>query len=171
MRAGMLQGDGQSLRTIIAAAYSTPDGRLEGPEDLLRVRYDFCVLLPDGMSGDWELLRRMLEHSMKLKVRREKREPVEAFVLKRAGAPPQPASPGRPMWLLAGSIENRLKRMVLDETGLDSEYALFPLPDTAEEIGAALRERLHVELVPERRPREVLVVESITLPAFRTVSR
>jgi thiol-disulfide isomerase/thioredoxin len=168
---GALQGDGLTLKAIIAAAYSTPEARLEGPVDLLRLRYDFCVLLPAGVTGEWDLLRTLLEKSLALKLRREKRETVDALVLKQAGTPPRTVSLGRPMWLLADLVERKLGRMIIDETGLEGNYEFFPLPGSLNEISAMLRERLHLELVPARRPREVLVVESLTLPTYRTVNR
>lgn len=81
---GKLEGDNIFLRTIIAQAYSTGERHLEGFEHLMTTRYDFCVLLPDGLTGERELLREMLERSFKLKVRHEARE-MDAMVLKLAG--------------------------------------------------------------------------------------
>ena len=163
---GKLQGDNIRLGTIIAYAYSIGERHLEGPEHLLGTRYDFCVLLPGGATGDTELLREMLERSFKLKIRREPRE-MDAMVLKLRGAKP-PESPGqRPMSLLVGSLELRLNRMVVDETGLQGRYKAFGIPEKEEELRQSLLSQLGIEMIPEKRPVDMLVVDSLELPVFR----
>lgn len=44
---------------------------LEGAGDLPGLRYDFCVRLPEGVSGGRDMLRDMLERTLRLKMHRE----------------------------------------------------------------------------------------------------
>lgn len=163
---GKLQGDNISLRTIIAYAYSVGERHLEGPAYLLGTRYDFCVLLPGGVTGDTELLQEMLERSFKLKIRREPRE-MDAMVLRLRGAKP-PESPGqRPMSLLVGSLESRLNRMVVDETGLQGRYKVFEISEKEEDLRQSLLSQLGIEMSREKRPIDMLIVDSLELPVFR----
>lgn len=162
---GRLEGNNLNLKTILAYAYSVGERRLEGPAIPLGMRYDFCVLLPDGVTGDRDLLREMLERSFKLKTRREPRE-MDAAVLKLPGArPPQSAGAGQ-MSVLASMLESRLDRIVLNETGLES-YKYFKLPEKNEDLPESLRSNLGVELSFERRAVEMLIVDSLELPMFR----
>jgi len=162
---GRLEGNGILLKSILAYAYSVGERRVEGPAIPLNTRYDFCVSLPDGVAGDRELLREMLERSFKLKLRREPRD-MDAVVLKLpAGKPPESAGVGQ-MAVLASMLESRLNRIAVNETGLES-YRLFELPKNNEDLPATLRSHLGIELSIEHRPVEMLIVDSLELPAFR----
>ncbi len=163
---GKLQGDNIFLRTIIAQAYSTGERHLEGFEHLMTTRYDFCVLLPNGLSGERDLLREMLERSFKLKVRHESRA-MDALVLRLSGPKPQEYPGGYPMTNLVGSLEYRLNRMVVNETGFTGSLKGPDFPDKPEDLPAALKSRLGMELIPERRAVDMLVIESLELPTFR----
>ncbi len=163
---GRLEGDNIFLRTIIAQAYSTGERHLEGFEHLMTTRYDFCVLLPDGLAGERDLLREMLERSFKLKVRHEARE-MDALVLRLTGPPPQERPGGFPMTNLVGSLEYRLNRMVVNETGYTGSVKGPDFPDKSEDLPAALKSQLGMELIPERRAVDMLVIESLELPTFR----
>jgi peroxiredoxin len=163
---GKLEGDNLFLKTILAWAFSVGERHLEGPEALLNTRYDVCVLLPAGLTGDRELLRDMLERSFRLKVRREQRE-MDAVVLKLAGERPPSVSDGRPLSILISSLEFRLKRMVSNETGMDGRFEFFELPEKTEDLAAVLRTHLGIEMSFARRPVEMLVIESMELPTFR----
>lgn len=163
---GKLQGESIALRTILAYAYSIGERRLRGPDDLLDTRYDFCVLLPDGAAGDTELLREMLERSFRLKLRREARE-MDAAVLRLRGPTPPDSRGAQPIAVLVSLLESRLNRVVLNETGLDGRYKHFEFPQNTEDLAGALRAQMGIELSFERRPVEMLVVESMDLPAFR----
>ncbi|SPE35402.1 exported hypothetical protein [Candidatus Sulfopaludibacter sp. SbA6] len=162
---GTMQGDNLPLKTIIAYAYSVSQTRLEGPDYLLRMHYDFCVQLPAGITGDVEILRDMLQRALKLKIRREPRE-ENALVLKLAGAKPQEFSAGLPMPVLVGILEGRMKHPVVDETSLGGRYR-FDFPDNHEDLLNSLRQQLHLELSPEKRPIDTLIVESLELPSYR----
>ncbi len=161
---GALEGENLTLKTIVAYAYSVSERRLIGPADLLAMRYDFCVLLPRGASGDVDILRGMLERTLKLKIRREARE-MDVFVLKLAGAKPR-ESTGLPLNVVAGITEGRLNGMVVDETGLSGRYR-FESPENPEDFPMALREQLGLEYSPAKRSVEMLIVESLELPAYR----
>ena len=163
---GRLQGDNIFLRTMIAQAYSTGERHLEGFEALMTTRYDFCVLLPGGLTGERDLLREMLERSFKLKVRHEARE-MDALVLRLTGPPPQERPGGYPMTNLVGSLEYRLNRMVVNETGFTGSVKGPDFPEKPEELPAALKSQLGMELVPARRAVDMLVIESLELPTFR----
>jgi hypothetical protein len=163
--AGRLEGNGQLLKTILAYAYSVGERRVEGPAIPLGTRYDFCVLLPEGVAGDRDLLREMLERSFKLKIRREPRE-MDAAVLKLRGAQPRESAGVGRMSILASMLESRLNRIVVNETGLES-YKYFKFPEKNEDLSESLRSNLGVELSFERRPVEMLIVDSLELPTFR----
>jgi hypothetical protein len=163
---GKIQGENIPFKLIAAYAYSTGIGHIVGPETLLNVRYDFCVLLPGDTSGDTDLLREMLERSFKLKVRREMRE-ADAAVLKLTGPKPAEFAGGRPMSTLLGTLESRFDGFVVNETGMDGRYKFFDIPRSAEDIRKALRSELGIEVAFERRPVEMLIIDSMDLPAYR----
>ena len=162
---GALEGENLSLKTIISYAYSISERRLEGPDDLLSMRYDFCVLLPEAVSGDGDVLRDMLERTLRLKIRRAARQ-MDVFVLKLGGAKPRESPGAWPMNVLVSILEGRLKGMVVDETGLDGRYK-FESPENPNDLAKSLREQLGLEFSPEKRPVEILFVDSLELPAYR----
>lgn len=161
------QGYGVQLKTLLSYAYSIPGTRLEGTWDLLDTRYDFCVLLPPGMTGEAMLLRDALERSFKLRMRRERRE-VDALVLRSInpklrelkGLQIGPTVKG-----FAGNLEWRLKRYVVDETGLEGFYEIDQ-PAEGDDIELFVR-RLGFQLIPSKRTIEIMVLESLELPSFR----
>jgi thiol-disulfide isomerase/thioredoxin len=162
---GALEGENLRLKTIISYAYSISERRLEGPDYLLGARYDFCVLLPADMTGDVDILRAMLERTLKLRLRREARQ-MEVFVLKLGGAKPQESPGALPMNVLVSILEGRLKGMVVDESGLNGRYK-FHSPEHPDDLAKSLREQLGLELSPEQRPVEMLIVDSLELPTYR----
>jgi thiol-disulfide isomerase/thioredoxin len=163
---GTLEGENIPLKTIIAHAYSTFDTRVEGPEDLLATRYDFCVLLPRGVQGEVSILRETLERTFQLKVRQDTRE-VDALVLKVVDPKlPKAQRRGYTMRDLARSLEWRLKRFIVDETSLGGEYDI-EFPQNRDALEKFVREQLGLELSPARRSIQMLVVESLEAPSFR----
>jgi thiol-disulfide isomerase/thioredoxin len=161
--AGKMEGTNIVLKTILAYAYSVGERRIEGAEVPLKTRYDFCVLLPDGIKGDRELLREMLERSFQLKIRHEFRE-VDALVMT-SSKPPVSTGAGQTS-VLESILEARFNRVVFNETGLES-YPWFELPAKNEDLADALRRRLGMELSFQHRTVEFVVVESLQLPTFR----
>lgn len=166
---GMLEGQNLPLRTIVAHAYALPSmtegTRLEGPGDILSTRYDFCVLLPRGMEGDLSLLREMLGRAIHLNLRREKRT-VDAFVLMAGNAKLMSSDEGYTMSHLAGTLEYRLKRFVVDETGLVGHYR-FDYPRRNEDLEPFVRDHLGLAFESARREVEIVFIDSIELPAYR----
>lgn len=160
--AGRLEGTNTFLRTLLAFAYSVGERLIEGPEIPLATRYDFCVLLPEGGTGDLDLLRGMLERAFRLKVRREAK-PMDVVVMKSAG--PAPDGPDR-LSTLARVLEARFRQPVVNDTGRDT-YRHFQLPEKEEDLAEAFRSRVGIELVRERRDVEKLVIDSIELPTYR----
>jgi thiol-disulfide isomerase/thioredoxin len=159
--AGKLEANNIPVKALLSYAWRVGERLIDGPEALLAARYDFCVLLPNGRTGDVALLRDMLERSFRLKIRREARV-MEAVIMKAAAplsGPDNIASLGR-------VLEFRLKRPVIDETGSES-YRHFQLPENPDELEDALKTRLGITLSYETRPVERLVVESMELPAYR----
>lgn len=63
---------------------------------------------------------------------------------------------------LVSVLENHLKPLVVDETGLREQYdyELRWDPSAPDALRRALREQLDLELTPAQRPVEMLMVES-----------
>jgi hypothetical protein len=163
LNSGYVQGEGLTLRTILTYAFSTYGTRLESSSDLLDTRYDFCVSLLQGGNDEPLLLREALQRAFKLKVHWEKRD-VDALVL----TAPNPKmselkSLGPSMFTFVGALEWRLKRVVVDETGLRGYYRFEQLPD-GERIEQFLKDNLGLQLSPAKRTVEMLVVDSLELP-------
>jgi len=160
---GYVQGEGLPLRTILTYAFSTYATRLESSSDLLDTRYDFCVSLPKGGNDEPLLLREALQRAFKLKFHWDKRE-VGALVL----TAPDPKIPelkslGPTMFMFVGSLEWRLKRFVVDETGLRGYYR-FEQPPDGQDIGQFLKDHLGLQLSPAKRTIDILVVDSLEIP-------
>ncbi len=71
--------------------------------------------------------------------------------------------------LLSNTLENLLDRPVIDETGLTGRFDIFVSWDEPDEghpdregLKKALTEQLGIELVPDKRPLERLVVQDGT---------
>jgi thiol-disulfide isomerase/thioredoxin len=159
-----VEGQGIQLKTILAYAYETYETRLEGTSELLNTRYDFLASLPTGMTGEPQILRDALERSFKLKIRRDAKE-VDALVLKAANPKLKDLkSIGPTVDRLAGSLERRLKRYVVNETGLRGYY-FIEQPSDDKDLEPYVRS-LGLELAPAKRTIETLVVESVELPAL-----
>lgn len=160
---GYVQGEGISLRGILAYAYSIYGTRLEGTSDLLDTRYDFCVSLPQGRTDEPLVLRDALQRTFDLKFHWEKRA-VDALVLTAVNPKlHELKSLGPTVYSFAGSLERRLKRSVVDETGLRGYYAIEQPPDD-HGIEQFVREQLGLQLSPAKRTIEVLVLDSLKLP-------
>ncbi len=71
--------------------------------------------------------------------------------------------------LLSNTLENFLGRPILDETGLTGRFDIFVSWDEPDEsrpdregLKKALTEQLGIELVPDKRPLEMLVARNGT---------
>lgn len=160
---GYAQGEGLTLRRILTYAFSTYETRLESSSDLLDTRYDFCVSIPQGGNDEPLFLREALQRAFRLKFHWDKRE-VDALVL----TAPNPKMPelkslGPTMFTFVLGLEWRLKRFVVDETGLRGYYR-FEQPPDDERIEQFLKDNLGLQLSPAKRTVEMLVVDSLELP-------
>jgi uncharacterized protein (TIGR03435 family) len=79
---------------------------------------------------------------------------------------------GTSMELLAGYLGNRLRRIVVDRTGLTESYDFtleWAPDDTADSsvpsLVTALRDQLGLRIAPQKAPVEVLVIDAISRPS------
>lgn len=79
---------------------------------------------------------------------------------------------GVPMKTLAASLENQLRRTVVDKTGLtgawdfQGAWAIEPEPDSVTpSIFTGVREQLGLRLVAEKGPVETLVIDRAARPS------
>ncbi len=160
-----VQGTGLTLKTLLAYAHSLYETRIEAVSELMGTRYDFCVALPPGESGEPQVLRDALDRAFRMKTHYEKRT-VDALVLTSVSPKlKQLKTLGPTVTGLAGSLERRLKQYVVDETGLRG-YFYIEQPSEDGELERYI-ESIGLKLTPARRTIEVLVVDSVELPAFR----
>jgi uncharacterized protein (TIGR03435 family) len=154
--------------------------------------YDVRVYVPHGQAEDFRrLLRQTLASRFGITARREKSEsPV--LVLSAPAGQMKPTAPpvagglapnstrldltGTDPALLADQLEEHLNQPVVNETRLRGEYNLRlqqpsgQAPATGprfsvELVRAALREQLGLELTPERRTIEFLMVDGVAIGA------
>jgi uncharacterized protein (TIGR03435 family) len=182
---GGLTFSGGTVFDVISACYGISPVRVVTNCTLPDSKFDF-VVKTQGKPGDvattW--LRQAVETTFNLHPRRETRT-VGVFVLSVAttnaqyltptvstGGSSSQSRPGNLLGVnqtigaLAWSLEGKLRKPVLDETGLTNHYDFelkwadvsdeHPKPDSLVE---AVREQLGLELKPATRPVEMLVVE------------
>jgi uncharacterized protein (TIGR03435 family) len=170
-----------TVKDLIASAYSFGGTRTVYPPDLPTNRLDYLYTLPGHPE---ESLKRELKNRFGLTAHTENREmDVYRLRVKNSSPPNLKLHPGKDWnssWNggvngativneslggFIGTIEGRMERPVLDETGLNGRYDLWInwQPRTGESAQDALRraslEQLGWELVPDRASIEVLVVE------------
>jgi uncharacterized protein (TIGR03435 family) len=174
---------GTTVRDILSEAYEIPAERVDAPEWCNKTRYDFSVVTPQHEGAQtWPLVKQMPEAAFGLKAHREVKD-TQVFVLKKIEgvhpklAPANSSSKGGYWNHVKGEIElvgAPLQKVtavahfvlgveVFDETGLTGRYD-FTLkwdPKQPSSIGAAIRGQLGLELVPDQKKLEHLVVDSI----------
>jgi thiol-disulfide isomerase/thioredoxin len=153
---------GMDLRGLLFGAYDIPVLRIVLPENLPRTRYDLSLVLPDSSrESRTAMLRQLVTAIFGVSVRRELRE-MEVYVLRKAASGNltfQPSEKGRPMRAVVSLAESSLDHVVVDETGLTERYDfVLAFPKDQQELLAAVK-ALGLQLAPERRSIEVLVVE------------
>jgi uncharacterized protein (TIGR03435 family) len=183
---GSLSILGSEVIGILSSCYRINSVRIITNCVLPEGRFDFVVKTPAKHSdspNNW--LRQAVETTFGLTAKRESRE-MDVYVLTArnpnsehlsptvsTGGSSSSSGPGRiqavngTMESLAWSLENLLKKPVLDETKLTNRYD-FELKWDAKErehpdpegLAKAVREELGLELMPATRPVEVLVVDS-----------
>lgn len=175
-----------SLRDLLAVAYNQffssrillPESPNENVPD---ARYDLLLTVE---RNPIEQLQGEIKRQLGLVVRRETRETeVLLLKLKTSGAPGLKPGKGRastsgyymggpnsgkyiatnsPISALAGYLEFAIKQVVIDETGLGGKYDIEldgRYLKSLDTIRDALLNQLGLELVPSRRPVEMLMVE------------
>lgn len=182
---GRYDAYGQTLRQILSNAYNILEDRIEAPEWCGKSRYDFSVVTPQHEEAlQWPLIKQTLEAAFGLKLHQEMKDTrvlvlrtVDGMQPKLKVASPEGKSgywnPLRGEWQavvsadrLARAAQFVLGEEVFNETGLHGQYEIDLKwnPTQPESIMDAIRTRLGLELVPEQRKMEHLVVDSVKEP-------
>ena len=184
---GMLHYRGYTVEEMLPPLYEAPSSvRIITNSVLPDGRFDFIVTLPRGAKPKQahDLLRQAAELTFSLKCK-EKTNEMDAFVLKvkDTNAPGLVSAHVKvggyhhgfgifeganvSMRRLAMTLEKDLNKPVLDETGLTNGYDIslkWPrttMPENNPEgFVKAVADNLGLELVPARRPVEVMQVDS-----------
>ena len=187
---GSLTVSSATILDIISSSYSINPTRILASSPLPEGRFDFVVKTPDTENENLKTwLRRAAESSFGLTARHETKE-MDGFVLK-AGQLTERLAPtvstggsslssgggslncvNQSMSSLALSLEEILKKPVINETGLENGYDFQLLwnekksdETDAAELTKALHEQLGLELVRAMRPVDLLLVTVAGGPA------
>ena len=181
MRAqGRFEATGADLKSLFSSLLGVRKPQIYLTTELNEKRYDITANIPNDRKGNLSpLLVNALEISLNLKVRRETRE-IEVFVLtapKSLTGSFQPSTSktvhvssannvlvgeGADVKDLIFSLENLLEAPVINETNLSGKYdwdLIFDGGNRASLI-EAVRNQCGLVLVRERRPVEVVVIET-----------
>ena len=172
-----LDAEGITLHQALSSAYDVPKTRILGPEALLESWYTISAKLPRDQFK--LLLQQALTTSLQLRVSNEKKS-VEIFVLTAgedsaeklkpsvmsSSGSMASAGPGKlkamngAISMLANSLEQVLKRIVEDGTGIEGKYdwEITYDEDDPNSVLAALKEQLGLQIQKEQREIEFLVV-------------
>jgi len=172
---------GVSLLSLAYWAYQTTESRLVTNSALPEGKFDVLINVPYAASERIpELLSDTLTTTFGLRGRKETRD-VDVYELTAKESKLEPtvstggssasSGPGRmsavntPIRSLARSLENQLKKPVLDKTGLTNRYDLqLKWKQEGREVAPevlieAVRNQLGLELTPAKRPVELVVLE------------
>ncbi|HVF59244.1 MAG TPA: TIGR03435 family protein [Thermoanaerobaculia bacterium] len=177
--AGTYFGTGVDARAALALAFETSETRLIAEGELPEGLFDLAFAAPpEDEEALFGLMRHAVPAALAVEARLEKR-PLDVWLLRvpEGRKPALVEGDGPPgfrsdrakgtlrgealrTFMLAGSLERTLGRPVLDETGLEGRYAIELTwdPQRLEDLPAAVREQLGLELAPARREIKVLVV-------------
>jgi uncharacterized protein (TIGR03435 family) len=186
---GKIMGRAASLRELLASAYGTTESRLRmaGQTTLPDQRVDYIVSLP---SGQKEALQQAIREKLDLAAQRNNRmediyvltaRPGEFTGLRPSVRPGGGSSANHSdgqitfnnatIDSLARSIERLLQCPIVNETGLRDRFDIFfTYEDRGEKqadpenVKKALIEQLGLELKPDKRDMEVLLVQSAKSP-------
>jgi uncharacterized protein (TIGR03435 family) len=183
---GKVMGKAVSIRSLLATAHGTSPSRLRiaGQTTLPDQRVDYLVSLP---SGQKEALQQAIREKLGLIAQRENRE-EDVYVLtarpgeftglqpsaRRGGGSSTRNTDGQLTFnnttidSLARRIELLLQRLVVNETGLRDRFDILltyaepgeKQPDP-EVLKKALLEQLGLELKPDKRDMEILLVQNV----------
>ena len=179
IQSSKMQGDGVTLKMALATAFDVPSVRVIGPEWLAQTRYSInAVAGAEAAESFRSMLRDELENRLRLKTHVEVR-PFDVFVLTATEAPRLERSEGKNQntWIhqwdatlqdasmerLASALQGILGRPVIDETGIAGSYD-FEFgwgEDRVATVTTALREQFGLQLSPEKRDLDALIVDSI----------
>ena len=167
------------LNELLSYAYGVTQPRMLLPTGLSDEHFDLLLTLP---TRPLETLRETLRKKFGLTAHRETRE-TDVLILKVktpdapglrisqdrvssvSGHPHELTARNIPISDLAGSLDWRLAKPVIDQTGLDARYDIHlqwePRPDETDNAAyqRALLEQLGLELLPGREPVEMWVVD------------
>ncbi len=191
MAGGKFKARGMKLHEIVSHAYGVSPVRLVAANPQPDVTYEIIAGVPDEQR---ELLRPMLQQALTaafgLKVRRETRE-MDVLILSlpktgthrlrvSANKTDMPilsdaglvASLGASISQFTSVLENTLGQIVLDEIHLEGLYDISLYWDAKDlkSIKEAVSTQLGLELREEKRPVEVLVYETSSLPSKKPLS-
>ena len=177
--AGTYFGTGVDARAALALAFEVSETRLIAEGELPEGLFDMAFAAPpEDEQALFGLIRHAVPAALAVEARLEKR-PLDVWLLRvpEGGKPALVEGDGPPgfrtdlakgtlrgeamrTFMLAGSLERTLDCPVLDETGLEGRYKIELTwdPRRPEDLPAAVREQLGLELAPARREVEVLVV-------------
>jgi uncharacterized protein (TIGR03435 family) len=177
-----IESDGVGLTFLIGFAHDIYPSRVVAPpwvqDTRLAVHAVAETSTPDAFRA---LLQRTMSERFKLTAHREPR-PVAVYVLKRiagvqkleaaTGAGSVNVAPGRlegtqGMKVVARLVEDWIGAPVIDDTGMEGQYALKLSwePGSIDSLQAAIRDQLGLEITQDRRPVEMLIVDQIEAPA------
>ncbi|EEF60249.1 TIGR03435 family protein [Pedosphaera parvula] len=179
------------LSGLLGAAYDFPEARVILPADTTKERFDLMLTLPDHPK---EKLQKELKQKFGLVARPETRD-VDILLLKiktsnAPGLKPSRATQGfmssgmssgnspaantqninikgQPISTLKRSLESRLKKQILDETGMTNRFDIqlqwqVRAGQTEEQaLTEAVLNQLGLELQPSREQLEMLIVEHV----------
>jgi uncharacterized protein (TIGR03435 family) len=185
---GRMTAIGYTVEGIMPMIYDTSYDRVITNAPMPSGHFNFTVIQPRDSDTDPDtLMQEAVKLAFGLTAKRQTNQ-MNAFVLKvqKTNAPGLIASPTKSMsWhsglgsmggvgvsiqSIASFLESALKTPVVDETGLTNSYGYDvsleweqeswnkPNPDA---LKKAVREQLGLELVPDRRPIEMLVIEQM----------
>lgn len=186
---GKVMGQAASLPELLAEAYGTTVSRLRtaGPATLPDLRVDYLVSLP---SGQKQALQQVIREKLGIVAQRNKRlEDIYVLTARSgefAGLRPSARPRGGTSVNNAGgqitlnnatidslvrSMERLMRYPIANETGLNGRFDIFfTYDDSAEQesdvekIKEALTEQLGLELKPDKREMEILLVQTTKSP-------
>ncbi|HKQ48457.1 MAG TPA: TIGR03435 family protein [Phycisphaerae bacterium] len=167
---------------LFSNIYDFPRFQIDVKADLPKGTFDVIASAPNDQEEQlYQLLRRAVELTFRIKTRRETRE-TDVYVLEKIkdspaklassimgeGGTSTKFSPKRielinePLATLTRGLGSQIKKPVIDETGLEGRYDIrlegkLNEPDS---LIRAIRESLGLELRPAKRPVEFLVIEN-----------
>jgi uncharacterized protein (TIGR03435 family) len=175
-------GEEQILSKALRVAYMVPEYLIEGP-DWMRTECIKSAVMATSNSRSPEEFRRALmgelADRLALTAHKEFKE-VAVFALKLPadGTPIRLTlkegvnargegtfnsvkMPGFPISMLAEALSDRLRRPVVDETGLSGSFDIALDWKDGSDLPKSVKDQLGLELVPAKRAVQVLVVDHV----------